>query len=226
MEHNDAVEQKATEKYLLSELDPAMREEFEEHLFDCQDCALDVRAAAMFVEQSKAVLAEPPVPAAVRVPFPVPAQVRWFDWFRPAIAAPLFAVLLVTLGYQNLVTYPHQLEAMNSPQVLPSASINFATRGSNLQVIPVTPGQGFLLYVRIPPETGVASYKLDLNNPSDKLEWTLNLPVAPGQDSWTVHVPAAHRDSGKYTLHVHGVTASGQVTEIGFPTQFELQIAK
>jgi hypothetical protein len=224
MDHNDAVGQKATERYLLNELDPAMRDEFEEHLFDCQDCALDVRAAAMFLEQSKAILAEPPVPAPVRVPFPVPAQSRWLGWFRPALATPLFAVLLVTLGYQNLVTYP-QLRAVNAPQVLPSASINFATRGSSIQVIPVTKGKGFMLSVRIPPQTGVSSYKLDLINPSEKLEWTLNLPVAPGQDSWTVQVPA-QSESGKYTLQAHGVTASGQVTEIGFPAQFELQTTK
>lgn len=225
MDHNDAVGQKATERYLLNELEPTIREEFEEHLFDCQDCALDVRAAAMFVEQSKGVLAEPPVPAPVRVPFPVPAPSRWFGWFRPAIAAPLFAVLLVTIGYQNLVSHPRELQAMNSPQVLPSASINLATRGSSNAVITVTKDKGFLLFLRIPPETGVSSYKLDLINPSDKLEWSLNLPVAPGQDTWTVQAPA-QQESGKYTLQAHGVTASGQVTEVGFPTQFELQTAK
>ena len=59
MDHAEAVRQKATERYLLDELDPDVRDQFEEHLFDCQDCALDVRAAAMFVEQSKVVLAEP-----------------------------------------------------------------------------------------------------------------------------------------------------------------------
>lgn len=57
MDHNEAVRQKATERYLLDELDPDVRDQFEEHLFDCRDCALDVRAAAMLVEQSKVVLA-------------------------------------------------------------------------------------------------------------------------------------------------------------------------
>ena len=45
MDHQEAVRQKATERYLLDELDPELRDQFEEHLFDCQDCALDVRAA-------------------------------------------------------------------------------------------------------------------------------------------------------------------------------------
>lgn len=225
MDHNDAVRQKATERYLLNELDPVLREEFEDHLFDCQDCALDVRAAAMFVEQSKVVLAEPPVPVPVRVPFPVPAQARWSGWFRPAVAVPVFALLLVTIGYQSFVTYP-QLQATNTPQVLPSTSINISTRGSDVPVIKVTRGNGFLLFLRIPPQPGVSRYVADLYNPAEKLEWSLTIPVAPGEDTWPVHVPAASRESGKYTLRVHGITASGQTAEIGFPTPLQLQIEK
>lgn len=223
MDHNDAVRQKATERYLLNELDPVVREQFEEHLFDCQDCALDVRAAAMFVEESKVVLAEPPLPAQVRVPFPVAAKGGWFGWLRPAIAVPVFALLLVTIGYQNLVTYPRLL-AVNTPQVLPSASINLSTRGTDVPVIKVTRGNGFLLFVRIPPQPGVSSYKADLYNAAEKLEWSIAIPAAPGEDTWPVHVPAAGRQSGKYTLRVQGVTASGQTTDVGVPTPFELQI--
>jgi hypothetical protein len=35
MDHNQAVREKATERYLLNELDPGVRDQFEEHLFDC-----------------------------------------------------------------------------------------------------------------------------------------------------------------------------------------------
>ena len=58
MDHDVVVRQKLTERYLLDELDPPARDEFEEHFFDCKECALDVRAGALFVEQSKVVLAE------------------------------------------------------------------------------------------------------------------------------------------------------------------------
>ena len=131
MDHDQAVRQKATERYLLNELDPSLRDEFEEHLFDCQDCALDVRAAAMFVEQSKVVLAEPPVPAQVRVPFPVPAKVGWMGWLRPALAVPVLAVLLVAVAYQQVVNR-HLKEAINTPQLLPWTSINVSTRNATL----------------------------------------------------------------------------------------------
>src|ERR1700757_2201234 len=64
MDHEEAGRQNATERYLLDELDPELRDQFEEHLFDCQDCALDLRAGAMFVEQTKVILAEPAVSVA------------------------------------------------------------------------------------------------------------------------------------------------------------------
>src|SRR5215472_16506480 len=68
MDHNEAVRQNASERYLLDELDPELRDQFEEHLFDCQDCALDVRAGAMFVEQTKIILSEPAIPHAAKEP--------------------------------------------------------------------------------------------------------------------------------------------------------------
>src|SRR5215467_5533997 len=74
MDHNEAVRQNATERYLLDELDPELRDQFEEHLFDCQDCALDLRAGAMFVEQSKIILAEPDVSRAPKELAPAKAK--------------------------------------------------------------------------------------------------------------------------------------------------------
>src|SRR6267378_7442118 len=124
MDHSDAMRLKATERYLLNELDPDQLDQFEEHLFDCPDCAVDVRAAAMFLEQSKAVLSEVRGPELVKLP--VPARKGWLDWLRPAFAAPVMVLLLAVMGYQNLVVFP----AMHAgePQVFQSASINVATR--------------------------------------------------------------------------------------------------
>src|ERR1700758_2565140 len=82
MDHEEAVRQNATERYLLDELDPELRDQFEEHLFDCQDCALDLRAGAMFVEQTKVILAEPAVSVA-SVPVRETAKPGWFAWLRP-----------------------------------------------------------------------------------------------------------------------------------------------
>ncbi len=66
MDHTAVVRQKMTERYLLDELDPEVRDEFEEHYFDCPECALDIRAGAQFVAHSKTVLAESSEPTPAR----------------------------------------------------------------------------------------------------------------------------------------------------------------
>jgi hypothetical protein len=227
MDHDVVVRQKMTERYLLGELDPDARDEFEEHFFDCPDCALDVRAGALFVEQSKVVLAEKaePVSAGQPVTAANPARPGWFAWLRPAFAAPVIVLLLAVIGYQNLVTYPRMQQALNSPRVLPWASVNVGTWGSGGPVIPTRPGEGFLLFVRIPPDGGYSHYTADLFNPAGKLEWSLTIPASSVQDQWPVHVPGANRTAGRYSLVVRGVTAAGESKEVG-RASFELQVQK
>ncbi|MGZ6383721.1 MAG: zf-HC2 domain-containing protein [Bdellovibrionota bacterium] len=225
MNHNVVVRQKMTERYLLDELDPEQRNEFEEHLFDCQDCAEDVRAGAIFVEQSKAVLAESPAAVLAPAPAPAPPQLGWLAWLRPAFAVPALAVLLAVVGYQNLVTYPKLQQALNQPQVLPFASVNVGTWGGNGPVITAPAGKGFLLFVRIPPDGAYAHYTADLYNPAGKLEWSLTIPAVAGQDQWPVQVPGTNREAGTYTVAIHGISATGESTDKG-RASFELQIQK
>ncbi len=238
MDHDVVVRQKMTERYLLDELNPEVREEFEEHFFDCPDCAVDVRAGALFVDKSKVVFAHAAAGAPSVVPTPAPVVPGWIRWFRPAWAVPVMALLLATVGYDALVEHPQNQQkmqqmqlAMNTPQVLPYGSINVGAYGSDGPVITTHPGAGFLLFMRIPPETGYASYTADLFNPTGKLEWSLNIPAPPTpsatsastQDQWSVQVPAANRPAGNYILKVHGITTSGESKVVG-QASFELQI--
>jgi hypothetical protein len=224
MEHDVVVRQKMTERYLLQELDPEQRDEFEEHLFDCQDCALDVRAAARFIEQGKVVLAEIPAAAQLPVPAPLPPQPVWLRWLRAALVVPVLAMLLTVVAYQNLVTYPHLQQALN-PQVLPWASVNVGTWGAGGPTIKTVQGKGFLLFIRIPPDGVYDHYTADLINPTGKLEWSLTIPAVAGQDQWPVQVPGANREAGTYTVAVHGITATGESKDEG-RASFELQIQK
>jgi hypothetical protein len=186
----------------------------------------------LFVEQSKVVLAEKAEPVVARLPATasVPAIPRWLTWFRPAVVVPVMVLLLIVIGYQNLVIYPQMRQALNRPQVLPWASVNVGTYGSEGPVITTRRGEGFLLFVRIPPDPSYSHYTADLYNTGAKLEWSLTIPVASGkavsaQDQWPVQVPGANREAGSYTLAVHGVTAAGESKEVG-RASFELQIQK
>ena len=59
MDHNEAVRMHAAGKYILGELSPVLREEYEEHFFACVACALEVKAAAAFVDNACDVLRQP-----------------------------------------------------------------------------------------------------------------------------------------------------------------------
>jgi len=223
MDHNEAVRQNATERYLLDELDGELRDQFEEHLFDCQDCALDVRAGAMFVEQSKVILAEPAVASVVKQPARSAAKPGWFAWFRPAFAAPVLALLLVVIGYQNFITYPKLERAANEPQVGPWASVNVSTRGTETKSVKAHPGEGFGVLLNFPPEDGFASYAADLYNPAGKLEWSSPISKAPADERRQIYIPGRNRLPGTYTLVVRGINAAGESKELGRQS-IELQI--
>jgi len=214
MDHNEAVRQKATERYLLDELDPDLRDQFEEHLFDCQECALDVRAAAMFVEQSKVILAAPAAPPAVKETNRIPARSTWFAWFRPAFAVPVLALLLVVVGYQNFVVVPKLTQAANEPRIGPWLSVNVSTRGSETRVVKAHAGQGFGVLLNLPPEDGFASYAVDLYNPAGKLEWSGPISQAPADEPRQIYIPGRDRSPGTYTLVVRGMNAAGESKEV------------
>ncbi len=224
MDHHDAVRLKATERYLLNELDPDQLDQFEEHLFDCPDCALDVRSAAMFVEQSKNVLAHSADPVAVKTPNPV--RKGWFSWLRPAFAVPAMALLVLVMGYQNLVQLPAMKSASALPQVMPSAIISIASRGANVPVIAAKRGQDFSLIIDLPPGDGFSSYIADLYNPTGKIEWSLAVPAeAVTNDTLSLRVPGTQRQAGVYILAVRGGPRDGNSpSEIGrHPFELRLQ---
>jgi len=226
MDHTQAIQHKATEKYLLNELDPELRDQFEEHLFDCQDCAMDLRAAAMFVEQSKVILAEQSQPLVAAQPAAIGKSISqgWVSWFRPAFAVPVFALLLAILIYQNFVSYPRMMQAINQPQAIPWASVNVSTRGTSTTTVKAHSGQGFDLLVSIPQDPSYSSYSLGLYSPAGKLQWSLTIPANSQDDTRSIHVPGAGLEQGTYKLAVTGINSSGQSSSLGsYPVELQIQ---
>lgn len=223
MEHSQAVKQMIAERYLLNELTPDAREDFEEHLFDCPECALDLRAGAAFVEAAKAQLPS----LAGALPAPAPSRSRklgvprewWLSWLQPAFAVPAFASLLLVIGYQNLVVYPGLRAAASQPRLLPWAPLHGAMRDGAPLAITADRLHGVALPVDLPAQSNLdayASYSLDLYNPQGKLAWTG--VVAPPSDSgaqrFSLVIPGAMLQSGAYSLVVSGDGAHGEHTVI------------
>lgn len=223
MDHGESIRLMAAEKYLLGELTPELREQFEEHFFECQECALDVRAGAALVEHSKVVLSEPLATSQSRVP--LPATASRVGWFRPALVVPVLAALLIVVAYQNLVTYPQLKQLASSPQILPWASINVSTRGANTIQVSPSVREGFHLLVNIPPDSHYTSYTFDLSSPSGKLDWSRTVPATSSDDARSIYVPGANQEQGIYRLAVRGTAASGERSDLGHYS-IEVQIRK
>jgi hypothetical protein len=228
MDHSEAVQEMAAEKYLLDELSPNLRDAFEEHLFDCPECAFDVRAGASFVNEAKIQL--PQLPASTAEPAPAwPGQTRQaakkrngLSWWRPffaspVFAAPVFATLLIVIGYQNLVTYPALRMASTEPRLLPSVSVHGGTRGGAHTIVEADHKQGAVILVDNPEQPAYASYAFDLYDPQGKLAWAHNLSATAGgagDGTLSLVIPGAGLRQGSYTLAVSGITSTGQRTEI------------
>jgi hypothetical protein len=228
MDHSEAIEKMASEKYLLDELASEEREAFEEHLFECHECALDVRAGSVLIERSKLELANP-TPIFVQQPAwqHSGGLAGWFAWLRPAVAIPVMALLLITVAYQNLVTYPalkNTVAENNAPRLLPAATlVGSARRGEAGPATIVRPGQPFLLPLDISSKTAFHSYRIEFHNPSGAIEWSVPASADATRDTLTISAPGV-KQAGRYEVVVIGLNENGESSEVGrYP--IELQFA-
>ena len=225
MDHNEAVKQMAAERYLLRELTPDEREAFEEHVFDCPECALDLRAGAAFVHEAKAQLPNLTTPLRAE-PSAGTRKPRkdwrgWFSWLRPAIAAPAFAALLLVVGYQNLVTFPALRATVDQPHLLLSVPMRGATRGAEELVVNADRSHGFALpfdFYRDSGAANYASYSFDLYDPQGKLAWTGAIAVPNdlknGDQRISLAIPGARLRNGAYRVTATGIGLNGERTEV------------
>src|SRR4051812_43860382 len=100
MDHEQSIKTQAAERYLLEELPPALREEFEQHYFDCAECAEEVRLGFQFSRNLNAVFRDQA--RAVDSRWRRPSIKGWLNWVP--IAAGL--AIAVFSGYQNAVQIP------------------------------------------------------------------------------------------------------------------------
>lgn len=146
MNHQLAVETRATERYMLGELDEESRSAFEEHYFSCTDCAADVKAAAVFVENATEILRAAPEPR--RDPFRL-------SWWKPAFVPAALAASL-TIGY----FLPHP--SASSPEgLVTTVAIPAGSRGvqAATRAIVVDEGSAYFL-VRLDVADDVAAPRL------------------------------------------------------------------
>jgi hypothetical protein len=197
MDHNQAIQLQAAVKYVLGELSQVQREEYEEHYFDCAECAIDLKALATFADTTREVLRQEKASALAADRAPV--RGGWPRWLQPVAAVPVFAALLLIVAYQNTVTIP---KLKNSPSHLATGiySQTFliqpsdTRRGNEASVndapLEVQPNEGFLLQLDFNPSSTFPAYLCQLQDSSGRVLQQVAVPPEKIRQELHLAVPA------------------------------------
>jgi hypothetical protein len=209
MDHNEAVRLQAAEKYLLGELPREQHAAFEEHFFDCSACAEEMKATAAFMESARQVYREQ-VPETVEVKGLVPASPTargWFAWLRPAFAIPVFAALLLFIGYQNGVTIPNLKQASPGVVIGEGAksfsllSADSRGEGGSAPKIVVGSREDFRLEVDMPGNS-LTGYSCQIQDESGKVLASFTVSSEEAKNTVTRIIRGGSLKPGRYTIAI------------------------
>lgn len=214
MEHAYASEHRLVEQYLLEELSPDVRDEFEQHFFDCRECAAELRMTSEFLQAARTELLRSvaeTVSQAMEPRFSLRNLLQW----RPVFAVAAFAACLLVVVYQNAITLPrlrNEVARVDSPAVLPSLSlVGGNSRGGSLPSVNTNGAGWILLQVDIPMQEGASGYTCALYSPQHDLLWSVPVSVEAAKDTVSLRAPLGDAASGTYSLVVRAGASQGGV---------------
>jgi Putative zinc-finger len=237
MTHADAASTRAVERYLLGELSPGERDDFEAHAFDCVECAADLQDAATFLDATRAVLREDPLAMARSAGSSEPRvreRASWLAWVNPTPAfstsmfASAFVLLLGFTLYQNVVILP-ALRNSSAPRALTAFSfVSSGTRGATPMDITAPSRQPFLLFFDIPPGGQYASYHCAIVAADGTPELAVDVSASEARDTVQLFVPASRLAAGTHALVITGDTTSAQTgsAQTGSGAEAKREIAR
>jgi len=209
MDHNEAVRLQAAEKYLLGELPKEQHAAFEEHFFDCPACAEEMKATAAFMESARQVYREQ-IPETIEVRGLVPVSPKnrgWFAWLRPAFAVPVFAALLLFIGYQNGVTIPNLKQASTSVVIGEGAKsfslLSAGSRGEGTSAPKIAVGarEDFRLEVDMPGNSSTG-YSCQIQDESGKVLAFFTVSSEEAKNTVTRIIRGGSLKPGRYTIAI------------------------
>jgi hypothetical protein len=216
MDHAEAIRTGAAEKYLLDELDDDERARYEEHFFDCADCAADVKCGAAFVDNARAVFAETASERRKAQADEKP-HAPWWALFWPVPAGALAALVLM-LGlpgaYLAVVEVPRLRNALAEAESPQAATWQFlSVTRSEPPVVKVSKATRMVgLTLSRSSESRFAYYRCEVREPGGPALSSAVLPAPPPGGELNVVIPVSHLRPGAHELALHGLgSASGPV---------------
>jgi hypothetical protein len=224
MDHMDAEQIKAVERYMLGDLSVSEVEDFERHFFDCPQCSEELRTLTLFQENARAVFAEQdlaPIPASVHVP---ESAAGWWRGFSPLsfIRAGSLAMAGLLIGivggiYSGYLTYTPR----ENPQAISGYPLYALARGEETIVSPAKGSKFYTVYFDNTWDGNYTRYRAVLRDESGREKFALPVDVGAADDGIQVLVPARTLADGKYVLVMLG-SANDKETELA-RFQFTLQ---
>ncbi|HET7107508.1 MAG TPA: zf-HC2 domain-containing protein [Candidatus Acidoferrum sp.] len=227
MNHQEALHLQAVEKYILGELTPELREQFEEHYFDCSECSTELKSLGTFVTASRLVFKDEERsfrmgPHAVGAERP-----SWFNWLQPVISVPAIMALAAVVVYQ--LTMPirsaRKQEAVQTVAEVYESSYHLqgATRGGETSKLAVRTEENFGLDFDFVPTRIYPSYKGRLLDSSGQAVLRFSLKGAQRNKEVHLVIPGGKVRAGSYDLVVVGEngttnqdTKDGEVLRLSF----------
>ncbi len=199
MDHAEAVQTQAAEKYLLGEFSAAQQDEFAEHFFDCEECAREVRLTSLFMDTTRRVLATDHVAEPRSTVKPWKSQLHLA---RYSIAASI--ALLAILLYQNAVMIP-RLRSASAPQALAFFSMtSMGSRSAGETVITPVRGKPFILLLDIPSHENISEFRCEILGTDGRKVVSIDVSEALAKKTVPLLVPASALSPGAYTFTISG----------------------
>ncbi|HEX9984416.1 MAG TPA: zf-HC2 domain-containing protein [Thermoanaerobaculia bacterium] len=202
MEHTQAIETLAAERYLLNEMPPEERDAFEEHYFDCSACTEAVTNGTVLMASGRAIVREERQPAANVT------RLRWMARLSTAAAVAMAALL----GFQTVGPRPAPvgaIAAVQAPvrlQVVEPQAIRL-TRGDQAAArITARAGESIHVYVE---ETGPSfpRYAVQVK----QKDVAVAQPIELTKDKvMGVQIEISGLAAGEYELVIEGVPGFGR----------------
>ena len=205
MDHAEATASHATERYLLDELSAAEADAFEDHYFDCAECADELRLGMHVMNGGRGLAREARVPAEAPVVSIAEHRARRSSWIPAAAAAAL--VLAITAP----VILKQQRDA--SAPVLEVASqhafLNVGSRGES-DVQTFDGNKPNVLFVDVPPDA-YSRYEARIHQPGGSI---LARPFTPDPDGQPTALTVRGLAAGPHELVIVGIDQGGQQAEL------------
>jgi hypothetical protein len=198
MDHEQAAAIKAAERYVLDELSPAERDEFEDHYFCCQACAEQLRETAAFADNAAAVFRSRGAAefARAREPF-------WAAWLRRpqwAFAAALAFLILAAAELIYIRGLRVQLAAVLAPQAVLSNTLQPVTRSEGNRIAVPQGSAFFEVAIDVDPEAQATAYTYEIRTAAGELVARGPAAAPPPGAPINLLLPAGLFRAGSYAL--------------------------